>query len=148
MAYALWALLALIVVGFLCGRQGLLSVHRRGRSLTEDQRRQLGFRRKMPCHATLTETIRAIDADELAALFGRVVVVDDNDTHRHIRTWLLARTAIPSTKSMPRATASRSILWCSGSSKTLACHPKRPWNPFRTTKIAPFAWFVAYFESP
>jgi hypothetical protein len=102
----------------------------------------------MPCHATLTETIRAIDADELAALFGRVVVVDDNDTHRHIA--LDGKTMVASKDSEGRAVhcvSSRSILWCSGSSKTLACHPKRPWNPFRTTKIAPFACFVAYFES-
>ncbi len=48
-SYDLWALLGLIVVGFLCGRQGLMAVHRMGRSLTEEQRRQLGFRRKMPC---------------------------------------------------------------------------------------------------
>jgi hypothetical protein len=83
-SYDLWALLALIVVGFLCGRQGLMAVHRMGRSLTEDQRRRLGFRRKMPCHATLTETIRAIDADELAALLGRVVVTGDDEAPRHI----------------------------------------------------------------
>lgn len=83
-SYALWALLGLIVVGFLCGRRGLMSVYRMGRSLTHDQRRQLGFRRKMPCHATLTETIRAIDADALAAVLGRVGVVDDGGTPRHI----------------------------------------------------------------
>lgn len=83
-SYELWALLALIVVGFLCGRQGLMAVHRMGRALPEEQRRQLGFRRKMPCHATLTETIRAVDADELAVLLGRVVVMGDDETHRHI----------------------------------------------------------------
>ena len=61
-----------------------MSVYRMGRSLTEEQRRQLGFRRKMPCHATLTETIRAIDADGLAEILGRVVVMGDDETHRHI----------------------------------------------------------------
>ena len=83
-SYDLWSILGLIVVGFLCGRRGLLSVCRMGRSLPEDQRRCLGFRRKMPCHATLTETIRAIDADGLAAILGRIAVMSDDETHRHI----------------------------------------------------------------
>jgi hypothetical protein len=61
-----------------------MAVYRMGRSLTEDQRRQLGFRRKMPCHATLTETIRAIDADRLAEILGRVAVMGDDKTHRHL----------------------------------------------------------------
>lgn len=83
-SYDLWAILGLIVVGFLCGRQGLMSVYRMGRSLTEEQRRQLGFRRRMPCHATLTETIRAVDADRLATILGRVAIKGDDDTQRHI----------------------------------------------------------------
>jgi hypothetical protein len=83
-SYDLWAILGLIVVGFLCGRQGLMSVYRMGRSLTEEQRRQLGFRRKMPCHATLTETIRAVDADRLAEILGRVAIEEDDGTQSHI----------------------------------------------------------------
>lgn len=83
-SYELWAILALITVGFLCGRQGLMSVYRMGRSLSEEQRRRLGFIRKMPCHATLTETIRAVDADALAAVLGRVALRNEDTTHRHI----------------------------------------------------------------
>lgn len=83
-SYDLWSILGLIVVGFLCGRRGLMSVYRMGRSLPEDQRRCLGFRRKMPCHATLTETIRAVDADMLAEILGRIAVMGADETHRHI----------------------------------------------------------------
>ena len=62
-----------------------MSVYRMGRSLPEDQRRRLGFRRKMPCHVTLTETIRAVDADGLAEILGRLAVMsDDAMYHRHI----------------------------------------------------------------
>jgi predicted transposase YbfD/YdcC len=61
-----------------------MSVYRMGRSWSEEQRRRLGFIRKMPCHATLTETIRAVDADALAASLGRVALKSNDATHRHI----------------------------------------------------------------
>jgi DDE_Tnp_1-associated/Transposase DDE domain len=62
--YRLWSLLALVLAGFLCGRRGLRAVYRMGRALPVGQRLRLGFRRdKMPCHSTLTETMRAVDAD-------------------------------------------------------------------------------------
>ena len=49
--YRLWSLLALVLVGFLCGRRGLMAVYRMGRALPVRQRLRLGFRRdKMPCH--------------------------------------------------------------------------------------------------
>jgi DDE_Tnp_1-associated/Transposase DDE domain len=77
-SYQLWSLLALILVGFLCGRRGLRAVFRMGRALPMKQRLQLGFRRhKMPCHSTLTETMRAVDADGLAELLGRAIVRDE-----------------------------------------------------------------------
>ena len=77
-SYQLWSLLALVLVGFLCGRRGLMAVFRMGRALPVKQRLQLGFgRHKMPCHSTLTETMRAVDAETLAALLGRAIVRDD-----------------------------------------------------------------------
>src|ERR1700739_3013812 len=77
-SYHLWSLLALVLVGFLCGRRGLRAVFRIGRSLPMKQRLQLGFgRTRMPCHSTLTETMRAVNADGLAALFGRAIVRDE-----------------------------------------------------------------------
>lgn len=76
-SYQLWSLLGLILVGFLCGRRGLRAVFRMGRALPVKQRLQLGFgRHKMPCHSTLTETMRAVDADGLAELLGRAIVRD------------------------------------------------------------------------
>jgi DDE_Tnp_1-associated len=48
-SYQLWSLLALILVGFLCGRHGLMAVFRMGRALPLKARLQLGFGRyKMP----------------------------------------------------------------------------------------------------
>jgi hypothetical protein len=77
-SYQLWSLLALVLVGFLCGRRGLMAVFRMGRALPVKQRLRLGFRRyKMPCHSTLTETMRAVDAESLAALLGRAILRDD-----------------------------------------------------------------------
>ena len=84
-SYQLWSLLALILVGFLCGRHGLRAVFRMGRALPVKQRLQLGFgRHKMPCHSTLTETMRAVDADGLAELLGRAIVRDEAAVARHI----------------------------------------------------------------
>ncbi len=78
--YALWSLLALIVVSFLCGRRGLMAAFRLGRSLTPRQCEALGFRKgKTPCHGTLTETVRAIEASALAATLGRLKVDADAD---------------------------------------------------------------------
>jgi hypothetical protein len=73
--YRLWSLLALVLVGFLCGRRGLRAVYRSGRAAPVGQRLRLGFRRdKMPCHSALTETRRAVDANCLAALLGRAIL--------------------------------------------------------------------------
>ena len=59
--YRLWSILALILVGYLCGRRSLMAVFRMGRSLTARQRSLLGFvKGKTPCHATLTETVRML----------------------------------------------------------------------------------------
>lgn len=82
--YELWSILSLILVGFLCGYRGLLSVYHMGLRLTKEQQRQLGFRRRMPCHATLTETMRVIDADALATILGQAVFVEDNGRNRQI----------------------------------------------------------------
>jgi predicted transposase YbfD/YdcC len=83
-SYELWSILALILVGFLCGRQGLMSVFRMGRGLSKEQRRKLGFWYKMPCHATLTETLRDVDADALAEVLGRIVLIESNGKTRQI----------------------------------------------------------------
>ena len=84
--YRLWSILGLIVVSMLCGRRGLRAAFFLGRGLNTRQRRSLGFSDgKTPCHATLTETLRVIDASALADIFGAACPVEDGDA-RHVRT--------------------------------------------------------------
>jgi hypothetical protein len=82
--YRLWSVLALIIVSLLSGRRGMKAAFLLGRSLTREQKRQLGFSRgHTPCHATLTETLRVLDAQRLADVLGALSVVDNGDP-RHI----------------------------------------------------------------
>jgi len=73
--HPLEALLGLILLSMLSGRQGMAAAFRLGRSLTRRQLARLGFRpeRRSPCHATLTETLRMLDPDAMAALFSTVI---------------------------------------------------------------------------
>jgi hypothetical protein len=83
--YRLWSLLSLIAVGFLCGRQGLMSVFRLGRSLNQRQRHALGFvKGTTPCHATLTETMRVIDPDALSKVLCNLAIYSEGEEARHI----------------------------------------------------------------
>jgi hypothetical protein len=69
--YKLWSILGLIILSPLCGRRGMKAAFVLGRSLTRRQKARLGFvRGKSPCHATLTETLRVIDAQALADVLG------------------------------------------------------------------------------
>ena len=82
--YFLWSILALIVVSMSCGRRGCAAAFRLGRSLNERQRARLGFRKgTTPCHATLTETLRAIDGRALAQTLG-VESFSEGADRRHI----------------------------------------------------------------
>ena len=69
--YRLWSILGLILVSILCGRRGMKAAFHLGRSLTREQKRQLGFMRGIPCHATLTETLRILDAGPLPISWAR-----------------------------------------------------------------------------
>jgi len=82
--YRLWSILGLILVSMLCGRWGMKAAFLLGRSLTREQKRQFGFMRgHTPCHATLTETLRVLDAQAVADILGAVVLADNGDD-RHI----------------------------------------------------------------
>jgi len=82
--YRLWSILSLIVVSLLCGRRGLRAAFFLGRSLNKRQRSALGFANgDTPCHATLTETLRAIDGRALADVLGAVCLVEGANP-RHI----------------------------------------------------------------
>jgi len=83
--YRLWSILGLILVSMLCGRRGIRAAFFLGRRLNERERRSLGFSDgKTPCHATLTETLRVIDAAALADILGAACPVEGGDA-RHIR---------------------------------------------------------------
>ena len=65
--YKLWSILSLIILSLLCGRRGMKAAFVLGRGLSRRQKAALGFvRGTSPCHATLTETMRVIDAQALA----------------------------------------------------------------------------------
>ncbi len=82
--YRLWSILGLIVVSLLCGRRGMKAAFLLGRHLTRRQKAQLGFvRGTTPCHATLTETLRVIDARALADVLG-ALCLEANGKTRHI----------------------------------------------------------------
>jgi len=83
--YRLWSILSLILVSMLCGRRGIRAAFFLGRRLNERQRRGLGFSDgKTPCHATLTETLRVIDAAALADILGAACLASGDD-QSHIR---------------------------------------------------------------
>ena len=82
--YMLWSILSLIVVSLLCGRRGMKAAFLLGRSLSRRQKAELGFiRGTTPCHATLTETLRVIDAQALADVLGALFLEEGGDA-RHI----------------------------------------------------------------
>src|SRR5271156_7237308 len=82
--YRLWSILGLILVSMLCGRRGMKAAFLLGRSLTRMQKRQLGFMRgHTPCHATLTETLRILDARAVADIPGAGGLGGDKE-NRHI----------------------------------------------------------------
>ena len=82
--YMLWSILSLIVVSLLCGRRGMKAAFLLGRSLSQHQKAELGFiRGTTPCHATLTETLRVIDAQALADVLG-ALFLEKGGNARHI----------------------------------------------------------------
>lgn len=82
--YTLWSILSLVIVGLLCGRRGLKAAFLLGRAMSARQRNALGFMNgTTPCHATLTETMRVIDARALADILGALDLAEGNEA-RHI----------------------------------------------------------------
>ena len=82
--YKLWSILSLIILSLLCGRRGMMAAFVLGRSLSRRQKAALGFvRGTSPCHATLTETMRVIDAQVLADVLGSLCLEEDASS-RHI----------------------------------------------------------------
>lgn len=71
--HRLEAILGLMLLSMLSGRKGMKAAFHLGRSLSRKQLDCLGVRRdrKFPCHATLTQTLRVLDPDEMARVFSR-----------------------------------------------------------------------------
>jgi len=75
--YLLWSFLALIILSMLTGRRGMKAAFLLGRGLSRRQLAQLGFARgTSPCHATLTEVLRIIDAQALGDILGSLSASD------------------------------------------------------------------------
>lgn len=82
--YKLWSILSLIILSLLCGRRGMKAAFVLGRGLSRRQKAALGFvRGTSPCHATLTETVRVIDAQALADVLGSLCL-EEGASARHI----------------------------------------------------------------
>ena len=82
--YTLWSILSLIILSLLCGRRGMKAAFVLGRGLSRRRKAALGFvRGTSPCHATLTETMRVIDAQTLADVLG-ALCLDEGASTRHI----------------------------------------------------------------
>jgi hypothetical protein len=79
--HRLEAILGLILLSMLSGRKGMKAAFHLGRSLPRKQLDRLGFRRDLqsPCHATLTETLRLLDPDAMAAVFARITAPSSGD---------------------------------------------------------------------
>ena len=82
--YALKSLILLILCGLMSGRKSLAAIARYGRDLTVEQRRQLGFRRDGPCHATLCVQLQGLDAEALQKLLGGVALSGCTDSTKHL----------------------------------------------------------------
>ncbi len=82
--HPLAALLGLILLSILSGRQGMRAAFRLGRRLSRKQLTRLGFRRdrSSPCHATLTETLRILDPNAMGQIFAQFTT-DQQDCEGH-----------------------------------------------------------------
>ena len=79
--HRLEAIIGLILLSMLSGRRGMLAAHRLGRSLSRRELNRLGFRRDRasPCHATLTETLRILDAGAMERAFGQIAIARSDE---------------------------------------------------------------------
>ena len=92
--HPLEALLGLMLLSVLCGRKGMMAAFRLGRSLTSKQLQRLGFRRgrPAPCHSTLTELLRILDANAMARVFSQFIAATDEGAATF---QLMARPCVP-----------------------------------------------------
>lgn len=63
--YSLASIISLVLTGYLCGCNSLISVARFGRSLSRNRRKKLGFEKNTPCNATLGNVLMTVDMHEV-----------------------------------------------------------------------------------
>jgi DDE_Tnp_1-associated/Transposase DDE domain len=80
--HRLESILGLILLSMLSGRTGMKAAFHLGRGLSRKQSDRLGVRRdrQSPCHATLTETLRVLDPEAMARVFGRFTAAASDET--------------------------------------------------------------------
>jgi DDE_Tnp_1-associated len=73
LVHPLPGLMKLVLLGNLCGRVTLKAAWRLGKRLTREELGRLGLARGATCHTTVTETLKALDADEVRLVFATAV---------------------------------------------------------------------------
>jgi hypothetical protein len=72
--YSLRSIVSLVLTGFLCGHNSIISISRFGRSLSKAKRRSLGFHKDMPCHATIGNVLKRVNMVEVENALGAFVM--------------------------------------------------------------------------
>jgi DDE_Tnp_1-associated len=73
--HTVWGVVLLVILGKMCGEQGVAGIKRFGRQLTERQKEMLGFvRHDTPCESTIGDILRNLNIEELQGVFRRVMV--------------------------------------------------------------------------
>jgi hypothetical protein len=68
------SIIMLIILGKLCGEKSMAGIQRFGRLLSKAQKAKLGFRKhNTPALGTLTETMKAVDADALQGILSQAM---------------------------------------------------------------------------
>jgi hypothetical protein len=82
--YPFGAILLLVIVGFLSGRNSLRGIYRLSQSLSREEKQIIGFYggRHTPCLAALCNCFRAVKAEELSIYLGRFFA--DSEEFEHI----------------------------------------------------------------
>lgn len=83
--HPLSALLRLILLGKLCGRQTMKAAWRMGRNMSPEELKKLGFTKgKAPAYTTITETIKQVDYTQMQLVFASCVRSFSVENEEHI----------------------------------------------------------------
>ena len=83
--YALKSILALVLIGYMQGYTSLARIYRFGKTLTNTQKKQLGFiSGKTPSHPTITETIKKINPKAFEEAISKIILAQMDPKFRQI----------------------------------------------------------------